>query len=39
MTITGTVAWFDLTKQFGVVALSTGDGDALVRITVLKEAG
>jgi cold shock CspA family protein len=38
MTDTGTVAWFDLTKQFGFVALSSG-GDAFLHMTVLKEAG
>jgi cold shock protein len=39
MTITGTVAWFDLTKQFGFVALSNGDSDAFLHMSVLKEAG
>jgi CspA family cold shock protein len=38
MTDTGTVAWFDLTKQFGFVALSSG-GDAFLHMSVLKEAG
>ena len=38
MTDTGTVAWFDLTKQFGFVALS-GGGDAFLHMSVLKEAG
>jgi CspA family cold shock protein len=38
MTETGTVAWFDLTKQFGFVALS-GGGDAFLHMSVLKEAG
>ena len=37
MTATGTVAWFDLAKQFGLVALS--DGDAFLHMSVLKEAG
>ena len=39
MTVTGTVAWFDLTKQFGFVALSNGHGDAFLHMSVLKEAG
>jgi cold shock protein len=39
MTVTGTVAWFDLTKQFGFVALSNGYGDAFLHMSVLKEAG
>ncbi|MPR12719.1 cold-shock protein [Microvirga tunisiensis] len=39
MTVTGTVAWFDLTKQFGFVALSNGDSDAFLHMSVLKEAG
>ncbi|WP_262271548.1 cold-shock protein [Microvirga yunnanensis] len=39
MTIAGTVAWFDLTKQFGFVALSNGYGDAFLHMSVLKEAG
>jgi cold shock protein len=38
MTDTGTVAWFDLTRQFGFVALSSG-GDAFLHMSVLKEAG
>ena len=37
MTDTGTVAWFDLTKQFGFVALN--GGDAFLHMSVLKEAG
>jgi len=37
MTVTGKVAWFDLKKQFGFVALS--DGDAFLHMLVLKEAG
>jgi cold shock CspA family protein len=28
MTVTGAVAWFDLTEQFGFVALEGGHGDA-----------
>jgi cold shock protein len=39
MTVTGTVTWFDLTKQFGFVALSYGDSDAFLHMSVLKEAG
>src|SRR5215204_2971233 len=39
MTATGTVAWFDLTKQFGFVALSNGYGDAFLHMSVLKQAG
>ena len=39
MTTTGTVAWFDLAKQFGFVALSDGYGDAFLHMSVLKEAG
>jgi cold shock protein len=39
VTVTGTVAWFDLTKQFGFVALSNGDSDAFLHMSVLKEAG
>jgi CspA family cold shock protein len=39
MTVTGTVAWFDLVKQFGFVALSNGYGDAFLHMSVLKEAG
>ena len=39
MTVTGTVAWFDLAKQFGFVALSNGHGDAFLHMSVLKEAG
>jgi cold shock protein len=39
MTVTGTVAWFDLAKQFGFVALSNGYGDAFLHMSVLKEAG
>ena len=39
MTVTGAVAWFDLTKQFGFVALEGGHGDAFLHMTVLKEAG
>ena len=39
MTATGTVAWFDLAKQFGFVALSNGYGDAFLHMAVLKEAG
>ena len=39
MTLTGAVAWFDLTKQFGFVALEGGHGDAFLHMTVLKEAG
>ena len=39
MTETGTVAWFDLAKQFGFVALSNGRGDAFLHMSVLKEAG
>ena len=38
MTDTGTVAWFDLTRQFGFVALRSG-GDAFLHMSVLKEAG
>jgi CspA family cold shock protein len=39
MTATGTVAWFDLTKQFGFVALSNDDSDAFLHMSVLKQAG
>ena len=39
MTAAGTVAWFDLAKQFGFVALSNGYGDAFLHMSVLKEAG
>ncbi len=39
MTITGTVAWFDQTKQFGFVALERGQGDAFLHMSELKEAG
>jgi CspA family cold shock protein len=39
MTVMGTVAWFDLTKQFGIVALSNGDSDAFLHMSVLKQAG
>ena len=39
MTVTGKVAWFDLAKQFGFVALSNGHGDAFLHMAVLKEAG
>jgi CspA family cold shock protein len=35
----GTVAWFDLGKQFGFVALSNGYGDAFLHMSVLKAAG
>jgi cold shock protein len=38
MTVTGTVAWFDLTMQFGFVALSNGYGDAFLHMSVLKQA-
>jgi cold shock protein len=34
-----TVAWFDLDKQFGFVALSNGSGDAFLHMSVLKAAG
>jgi cold shock protein len=34
----GTVAWFDLTKQFGFLGLS-GGGDAFLHMSVLKKAG
>jgi CspA family cold shock protein len=37
--VTGTVAWFDVVKQFGFVALSNGCGDAFLHMSVLKEAG
>jgi cold shock protein len=37
--VTGTVAWFDVVKQFGFVALSNGHGDAFLHMAVLKEAG
>ena len=33
------VAWFDLAKQFGFVALSNGSGDAFLHMSVLKGAG
>ena len=33
----GTVAWFDLAKQFGFLGLS--GGDAFLRMSVLKKAG
>ena len=33
MTATGTVAWFDLAKQFGFVALSNGYGDAFLHMS------
>jgi cold shock protein len=39
MTVMGTVAWFDVTKQFGFVALSNGDSDAFLHMSVLKQAG
>jgi CspA family cold shock protein len=39
MTETGTVAWFDLAKQFGFMALRNGYGDAFLHMSVLKEAG
>ncbi|MPR13896.1 cold-shock protein [Microvirga tunisiensis] len=39
MTVMGTVAWFDLTKQFGSVALSNGDSDAFLHMSVLKQVG
>ena len=39
MAVTGTVAWFDLDKQFGFVALRNGTGDAFLPMAVLKEAG
>jgi len=38
MITSGTVAWFDLKKQFGFVAL-TGGGDAFLHMSVLKAAG
>jgi cold shock CspA family protein len=38
MTGNGTVAWFDLKKQFGFVGLS-GGGDAFLHMSVLKAAG
>ena len=38
MTETGTVAWFDLDRKFGFVALS-GGGDAFLHLKVLKAAG
>ncbi len=38
LTLTGTVAWFDIGKQFGFVAV-TGSGDAFLHMSVLKEAG
>ena len=38
MTLTGTVAWFHLTKQLGFVALESGHGDAFLHMSVLKEA-
>src|SRR5215210_5142544 len=34
-----TVAWFDLDKQFGFVALNNGYGDAFLHMSVLKAAG
>jgi len=34
----GTVAWFDLKKQFGFVSLSGGD-DVFLHMSVLKAAG
>lgn len=39
MTVTGTIAWFDLTKRFGFVALEGGHGDASQHMPGLKEAG
>ena len=39
MTVMGTVAWFDVTKRFGFVALSNGDSDAFLHMSVLKQAG
>ena len=39
MTATGTVAWFDLDKQFGFLALEGGQGDAFLHMSILKEAG
>jgi cold shock protein len=36
---TATVAWFDLNKQFGFVALSNSSGDAFLHMSVLKAAG
>jgi CspA family cold shock protein len=37
--VTGTVAWFDVVRQFSFVALSNGGGDAFLHMSVLKEAG
>jgi cold shock protein len=34
----GTVAWFDLAKQFGFLAIR-GSGDAFLHMSVLKKAG
>jgi cold shock protein len=34
----GTVAWFDLTKLFGFLAIK-GSGDASARVSVLKKVG
>jgi cold shock protein len=39
MTATGTVAWFDLAKQFGFVALSNGYGDTFLPAHVGAEGG
>ena len=38
MLATGRVAWFNLEKKFGFVALDTG-GDAFLHVSVLKAAG
>jgi len=38
MIATGTVAWFDLSQQFGFVVLR-GGGDAFLHMSVLKAAG
>jgi CspA family cold shock protein len=37
--VTGTVARFDVGKQFGFVALGDGSRDAFLHMSVLKEAG
>jgi len=36
---TGTLAWFNLAKQFGFVALENGRGDAFLYMKVLKRDG
>ncbi len=38
-TVAATVAWFDMTKQFGFLKLIDSRGDAFLHMSVLKAAG